>query len=95
MSSQRPKGWLINCREANRLSSRILDEELTWGERVKLRLHVMVCDCCINYMKQLKLLHKVLKKIAPAHDHDESIHLSQQSKQKIKECLNQANLDHS
>jgi hypothetical protein len=53
---------LVTCREASRLLSRRLDRPLPFGERVKLRLHLLVCDACARFERQMALLRAAMRK---------------------------------
>ena len=51
----------ITCREASRLQSQAMDRDLSFGERVSLRLHMSVCDACTAVNRQLAFLRKAVK----------------------------------
>ncbi|HEY5898662.1 MAG TPA: zf-HC2 domain-containing protein [Burkholderiales bacterium] len=53
----------IDCKEASRLISRASDGDLSFGERVRLRLHLAICDACSNFNRQVKLLRKGVRAI--------------------------------
>lgn len=38
--------WIPSCREATEMMSQRLDRELSWSERIGLRLHLVVCAGC-------------------------------------------------
>lgn len=46
-----------NCAEMSRLASLSLERPLTWGTRLKIRLHHLICIWCKRYGRQLKFLH--------------------------------------
>lgn len=52
---------MLSCREAARLMSQELDRELTWSERLALKLHVMVCNGCRNFRRQMGVLREVCR----------------------------------
>jgi predicted anti-sigma-YlaC factor YlaD len=52
---------MMNCKEATQLMSQELDRKLTWYERISLELHVMMCDGCTNFRKQMAFLHKACR----------------------------------
>ena len=54
---------MLTCKEVSRLASQGLDRQLGLGERVKLRLHLAICDGCRNFRKQLDLLHKAAARL--------------------------------
>ena len=49
---------MLDCKHAARLLSQSMDRELPLGQRVRLRLHLLICDACTNFGRQLKLLRK-------------------------------------
>jgi hypothetical protein len=58
--------WLIkiigiNCRNVTALSDKKVHVGLNPIEQTKLTFHLMVCDGCRNYLKQARILDKILK----------------------------------
>ncbi|REJ75991.1 MAG: hypothetical protein DWQ47_10195 [Acidobacteria bacterium] len=49
-----------SCRVATELVSDSLNRKLTIRERLRLRLHLMVCGACRNYLSNLKMMGDVL-----------------------------------
>lgn len=47
-----------SCREISELVSKSLDAKLSLRERVAVRFHLMLCDGCNNFRKQMLFLHK-------------------------------------
>ena len=37
---------MIKCKEATQLLSQALEQRLAWRDRLRLRLHVMICSAC-------------------------------------------------
>ena len=54
-----------NCREATRLQSEALDRPLGLGQRIGLRIHLVLCKWCRRYGKQIGFLRSA------AHRHEE------------------------
>ena len=54
---------LLRCREVTRLVSQGLDRRLSFGERVRLRLHLAICEGCVNFKRQAEFLRLAVKKI--------------------------------
>jgi hypothetical protein len=52
------------CKEVSRLVSQGLDRRLGFIERVRLRVHLAVCDGCTNFKKQMEFLRKAVKQLA-------------------------------
>lgn len=49
---------MLSCREATRLLSQREDRRLSYGERIKLRLHLWVCTACTRFSRQLAFLRQ-------------------------------------
>ena len=54
---------MIDCREAARLISQHADRPLPLWRRVQLRLHLLVCDACTNFSRQVQQLRKGVRAI--------------------------------
>ena len=55
---------MIDCREASRLISQQADRPLPFARRLQLRVHLLVCDACTHFSRQVRLLRQALKRIA-------------------------------
>lgn len=79
-----------SCKIATALISKSLDVDLSLKERLFLNLHLMMCNMCINYRRQLKSLKKTLPKyldaisISPPPAHNQ---LSDKKKKQIIEFI--------
>ena len=51
---------MLSCKEVTRLLSQAQDRPLTLGERVKLRLHLVVCTACTRFARQLAFMRTAL-----------------------------------
>lgn len=65
---QEAGGLSPTCREAARLQSEALDRRLGLGQRLGLRLHLLLCKWCRRYGKQLDFLR------AAAHRQEQHEH---------------------
>lgn len=54
---------MISCKDASRLLSQAMDTRLPLGSRVRLRLHLLICDACTNFSKQLALLRRAIGRL--------------------------------
>lgn len=61
----------LTCKEATQLVSQGLDRELSAWERVKLRLHLTICDACSNFARQSAFIRRALKRLGEASDQDQ------------------------
>ena len=80
-----------SCRHAVRLQSESLDHPLSARQRIGLRIHLLLCQWCRRYQKQVGFLRKA------AHEHPELMigpaphKLSDEARQRIKDKLRSDN----
>jgi hypothetical protein len=55
---------MLSCKEVTRLVSQGLDRRLGFAERVRLHLHLAICDGCTNFRKQLGFLREAATQLA-------------------------------
>ncbi|MGK5094129.1 zf-HC2 domain-containing protein [Deltaproteobacteria bacterium TL4] len=77
---------MINCQEATLLISEALDHPLSWTQQIELKFHLWVCKNCPGYARKIQWVHEIVKRWTPAPH----IHLSAESKEKIKQALRQS-----
>ncbi len=54
---------MLTCRELVRtLASDYLDDQLNWRQRIGVRLHLLICDHCRRFVRQLTLVRGVLSR---------------------------------
>jgi hypothetical protein len=58
-------GLKPTCREVHRLVSEGMDRELSFVERTRMRLHLVVCDACTRFSGQMDLLRKAMRGFPP------------------------------
>jgi len=54
---------MLTCKDASKLLSQAQDRPLGLRERVVLKLHLMICDACTNFSRQLTLIRTTLRRI--------------------------------
>ncbi|MCA1586758.1 MAG: zf-HC2 domain-containing protein [Acidobacteria bacterium] len=62
---------MLNCREITERASDFLDGTLPWPVRLQVRLHLMMCRFCREYVRQLSLVVRSLRGLpreAPSPD---------------------------
>ena len=57
-----------NCRETSALLSQTQDRKLTLFERVGLRLHLVVCNGCRQFERQLAFMRSAVKRYLERDD---------------------------
>ena len=51
-----------NCKHTSELLSQSQDRLLTLPEKIRLYLHLMLCDGCRNFNRQLELMRAALRR---------------------------------
>lgn len=76
-----------NCKEASRLQSQALDRKLPWVQRFGLRIHLLLCEWCRRYGKQIRFLRDTTRE-HPEHLPEPGCEkLSQNARERIKQRL--------
>ncbi|MFZ5548343.1 MAG: zf-HC2 domain-containing protein [Pseudomonadota bacterium] len=52
--------WMLNCRQATQLVLQGEDRALRWPERLRLRLHLAVCEACPRFVGQVQLMRRAM-----------------------------------
>jgi predicted anti-sigma-YlaC factor YlaD len=55
---------MLSCKQVTRLVSQGLEREMSFTERVRLRVHLAICDGCTNFSQQIAFLRKATAKLA-------------------------------
>ena len=71
---------IVPCQEATLLMSKAMDDKLSFKERFDLRLHLMVCDLCVRFLKQVRGLRKLVR----SYNSQAEQHLPQKIKEQMK-----------
>lgn len=58
-------GWKPTCREVHRLISEDMDRPLSPVERLRMSLHLRICDVCSTFNRQMQLLRLAMRRIVP------------------------------
>jgi hypothetical protein len=81
--------WMINCKEYSALVSKELDWQLSFWERVSLKMHGWICPACHHVKKQLDTIRQACR-IAPSEvscEEDPSCTLPDDACSRIKAAL--------
>ncbi|MDE1942810.1 MAG: zf-HC2 domain-containing protein [Betaproteobacteria bacterium] len=54
---------MLDCKKATALMSRGLDGKLTLWQKAGLRLHLMACDGCTHFNRQVRFLRTALRRL--------------------------------
>lgn len=58
---------MLSCREVTEKASDYLDRTLPWGQRLGMRLHILMCQHCRRYLRQIRAVVKALG-LMPAYE---------------------------
>jgi Putative zinc-finger len=50
------------CRDATRLLSRMQEGDVSLSDRIKVRLHLLACDACTRFERQLRFLAEAMRR---------------------------------
>jgi len=53
---------MLSCKQASQLMSQEQDRRLGVAERLALRLHVLICDACSKYRRQMAFLRQACRR---------------------------------
>lgn len=76
-------GFMLTCKQASELISQSLDQRLSWYNRLKLRLHLSICDACTQFSRQLGRLRAAIQNWVGYIEHDSAIQLTAETKSRI------------
>ena len=62
---------MLTCKDATQLISRSMDASLPIVQRIRLRLHLFICEWCARYERQLFLIRETLRHLDAAGDRPE------------------------
>lgn len=52
---------LINCKENSQLVTLLLDRPLSWKDRLAMRIHLIVCENCARFARQMRMIHEWIR----------------------------------
>lgn len=81
---------MLSCKQASQLLSQSLDRRLSWRERMGLRLHLMVCDVCQRFGRQLAIMRSAIRIMVQAGEQDEQVRLPAEAKGRIAKVIGSA-----
>jgi len=81
---------MITCEEAARLMSESLDRKLPLGQRMGLRMHLLMCKLCPRFWHQLQFLRNVTGRFVKEAEKDVSLpsdSLSMDARERINRAV--------
>ena len=75
---------MLTCKDASRLQSQSQDRTLQLGERLSLRLHLLICNNCRRFKQQLELIRQACQQASKSEGMgDDGEALSTEAKARI------------
>lgn len=78
---------MLDCKHASHLLSQSMDRKLTLGERVGLWVHLLMCEACTQFARQMALLRQAVRQWTALVEHDASIRLPDEARYRIRQSL--------
>lgn len=82
--------YMPTCEEVTRLKSESMDSELPMRQRLAIRFHILFCQWCRKYGKQLDMIRHAAQKYKTNienTDHKSHLTLSPDTKDRLKNLL--------
>jgi hypothetical protein len=86
---------LFSCKDTVRLLSQSLDRGLSLGQRLVVRLHLLLCPMCSRFRRQLLFLHRAAGTFEEKRRHDvetSALTLSPEAKERMERALEDEDL---
>lgn len=85
------KHWMFRCQDVSHLVSESMDRNVSRGERLGIRFHLMMCRHCTRHKDQIQAVKDIIRVYAQHLEEAEpTVQLSEEAKQKMKHMLRQA-----
>jgi hypothetical protein len=78
---------MLNCKQASHLLSQSMERKLPLWQRLSLRLHLMLCDACTQFSRQLHLLRAAIGRLGRRLENDETLKLSDEARRRITAAM--------
>lgn len=78
---------MLNCRQTSQLLSGSLDRSLSLREKLALRIHLLLCDACARFARQLRFLHRLAAELEARSVADERVKLGAGARERIRRAL--------
>lgn len=78
---------MLDCRHATLLASQSMEKRLSLRQRIALRLHLLMCDACTQFVRQLHVLRAAIGQLGQRVENDEKLVLSKQARERIAKAV--------
>ncbi len=80
---------MLDCKHATRLASQAMDCPLPWRQRIALRLHLLMCDACTQFVRQLHLLRAAVSRLEQRIENEATLVLSKSARKRIADAMHE------
>lgn len=75
---------MLSCKETAQLVSQSYDRRLSWRERLGVRLHMVICDACSHFRRQMDFLRRVTRRFTQEQEEiEKAAGLSARARERI------------
>jgi Putative zinc-finger len=75
---------MLTCKETALLVSQSYDRRLSWRERLGVRLHLVFCDACTHFRRQLDFLREAIRRFTQEREEiEKEVRLSPRARERI------------
>lgn len=81
---------MLSCKEVTELISQSQDRQLPWYQRLRVRLHVLMCRACGRFRRQMLFLREALRHWRGAVENEDAASepvLSEEARERIRNAL--------
>jgi len=78
---------MLSCKEVSLLVSQSYDAKLTWRQRLGVRLHLLVCEACRRFERQMQFLRRAGRAFSDRQRDGVSGSLSPSARERIRNSL--------
>jgi predicted anti-sigma-YlaC factor YlaD len=54
---------MLTCKELTEIATDYLEQDLSWGERLRVHVHLWMCRHCRRYLQQMRKVIALLRRL--------------------------------
>lgn len=82
---------MLSCKEVSVLVSQSQERRLIWRESMALRMHLLMCQACSRFARQMKFLRIAAHRLAETYAEVETaVRLPEPARERIAQALRQS-----
>ncbi len=83
--------WIFNCRHVARLVSESMDYKLSFGRRLGIRFHLLMCSHCARYKKQLYFIRRIISSHPSLMNDTTHLTMDENAKNRLRKIISKNN----